>query len=307
MGVFPHSLSQAKRALIMVAIFAPGLAAARPARHAIAQPAAHADAQPAAHADAPPTPPTQGRIEHRIPAPEAQQGVASDGVYVYAIDKHRIGEYEIASGRRVGSWSGDPKRFRHINSCTLVSPDLVCASSNYPAVPQISSVEFFNAAHLLHHGSVDLGQVAGSLTAINRHDGNWWAVFANYDGVGGQLGRDHRSTLLVKMDDDFHQLQSWTFPPNVLERLAPYSASGASWTADGRLTVSGHDRPEIYVLTVPRTGKVLKYVATIPVATHGQAIDWDPSDSTLLWSIDLGRKELVASRPRLEIGVVPKP
>jgi hypothetical protein len=44
---------------------------------------------------------------------------------------------------------------------------------------------------------------------------------------------------------------------------------------------------------------VLDHLATVPVATPGQAIDWDPAAPGLLWSIDRARVELVASRPRL--------
>ncbi len=238
-------------------------------------------------------------VERRIAAPEARQGAASDGRFVYAFDNSRIGKYEIASGRRVGGWSGDPKRFPHINSCTVVGAELVCAMSNYPGVPQASSVEFFDTASLRHLRSVSLGLGPGSLTVIDRHRGQWWAVFANYDERGGQPGRDHRSTLLVRMDDQFRQLEAWTFPQSVLARLAPRSASGASWTADDRLTVSGHDLPEIYVLSLPPAGPVLDHKATAPVATPGQAIDWDPADPGLLWTIDRDRSELVASRPRM--------
>lgn len=237
--------------------------------------------------------------ERRISAPEARQGAASDGSFVYAIDNHRIGKYAIATGRRVAAWSGDPKHFPHLNSCTVVGRELVCAASNFPALPQTSSVETFDADRLVHLRSVSLGAGSGSLTALDRHRGQWWAVFANYDGRGGQPGRDHRSTLLVRMDDAFRQIEAWTFPPAVLERLAPNSVSGASWTADGRLTVSGHDRPELYVVAVPRSGNVLKHVATVPAASPGQAIDWDPLDPKLLWSIDRKREEIVSSRPQL--------
>ena len=246
-----------------------------------------------------PAPHALPRVERRIAAAEARQGAASDGSFVYAIDSQRIAKYAIATGRRVASWSGDPKRFPHLNSCTIVGRELVCAASNYPALPQASSVETFDAARLVHLRSVSLGARPGSLTALDRHRGQWWAVFANYDGRGGQPGHDHRSTLLVRMDDAFRQIEAWTFPPGVLERLAPNSVSGASWTADGRLTVTGHNRPELYVVVVPRAGRVLHHVTTVPTATPGQAIDWDPRDPKLLWSIDRKRREIVVSRPGL--------
>ncbi|MBA2635625.1 MAG: hypothetical protein H0U83_02880 [Sphingomonas sp.] len=246
-----------------------------------------------------PAQPAPPPVERRIQAPEARQGVASDGSFVYAVDNQRLGKYAISTGRRVASWSGDPKRFPHLNSCTIVRRELVCAMSNYPAVPQASSVEFFDSATLRHRRSVSLGLGPGSLTVIDHHRGEWWGVFANYDGRGGQPGRDHRSTLLVRMDDQFRQLEAWTFPTSILARFAPRSASGASWTADGRLAVSGHDHAEIYVVRIPDAGTVLDHVATVPVATPGQAIDWDPRNPKLLWSIDRARSELVASYPRL--------
>jgi hypothetical protein len=85
----------------------------------------------------------------------------------------------------------------------------------------------------------------------------------------------------------------------VLKRLAPNSVSGASWTADGRLAVTGHSRRELYVLAIPTTGTMLRHIATVPFVSPGQAIEWDPHDPKLLWSIDRKREEIVSSRPRL--------
>ena len=49
--------------------------------------------------------------ERRISAPEARQGAASDGSFVYAIDNHRIGKYAISRPpRRRVEW--DAGRFR---------------------------------------------------------------------------------------------------------------------------------------------------------------------------------------------------
>jgi hypothetical protein len=65
---------------------------------------------------------------------------------------------------------------------------------------------------------------------------------------------------------------------------------------DGLLYASGDDRAEIYVLALPDAGSELIHVTTIPVATGGQAIGFDQTDPRTLWTIDRGRKELVASR-----------
>jgi hypothetical protein len=231
----------------------------------------------------------------RITAEEARQGAASDGRYVYAIDNNRIGKYEIATGKRIAQWTGERAQFPHMNSCTVVGHELVCAASNYPAIPQTSAVEIFDIRAMKHVRTISLGFGPGSLTVMDRHDGKWWAVFANYDAKGGEPNRDHRYTLLVRMDGQFRQEVAWTFPPEVLARFAPYSCSGMSWGADGRLYATGHDRPEIYVLELPEAGSVLKLIATIPIATPGQAIDWDPKAPRRIWSIDRGGTTMAAS------------
>ena len=231
----------------------------------------------------------------RIPAEEANQGVASDGTHVYAIDNSRIGKYVISSGKRAAQWRGDRARFPHINSCTVLGSQLVCAASNYPAVPHTSAVEFFDRRTLRHKRTVRLGARPGSLTVITRHAGKWWAVFANYDGKGGEPGRDHRHTLLARLDDQFRQEAVWSFPPELLAKFAPKSCSGASWGPDGRLYVTGHDRREVYALEIPATGSVLKLASTIPIVTAGQAIGWDPKTPWRLWSISRDQKMLVAS------------
>lgn len=196
----------------------------------------------------------------------------------------------------MAQWRGDPTRFPHLNSCAIVARDLVCAASNYPAVPMASRIEYFDPVTLKHRRTVALGDLPGSLTVIDRHNGAWWAVLANYDGRGGAPGRDHRQTMLVKLDERFRPVQSWRFPDAVLARFAPRSCSGAAWGADGLLYASGHDRTEVYALRMPAAGDVLGLVATVPVPTAGQAIDWDPSERRLLWSIDRKGKRLIATR-----------
>ena len=239
--------------------------------------------------------PSPAPVALRLPAPEARQGAASDGTYVYAIDNDRIAKYRIATGERVAEWQGERRLFPHMNSCTVVGPDLVCAASNYPAVPQTSAVEFFDRSSLRHVRTVSLGFGPGSLTALDRHAGSWWAIFANYDGKGGEPGRDHRYTLLVRMDDTFRQEAAWTFPAEVLARFAPFSCSGASWSKDGRLYVTGHDRPELYEIALPEAGSQLELRGVIGIATPGQAIDWDPVRAGRLWAIDRGGQQMVAS------------
>lgn len=230
----------------------------------------------------------------RIPAPEADQGVAVDLGFAYAVDNSAIAKYARADGRKVGEWRGDPARFPHLNSCARVGGDLVCANSNYPRLPMSGSVEIFDPAGPTHRRSIPLANPPGSLTWVLRHGGSWWACFANYDGHGGQPGRDHTATVLVKYDDRWRRVGVWRFPPEVLARLAPKSASGGVFGDDGRLYVTGHDRPEVYALTIPETPGVLRLAATLPILVDGQAIAWE--SPRILWGVSRTRHEMVAMR-----------
>lgn len=234
-------------------------------------------------------------VIQRLPTTEATQAAVGDGRFVYAVGNHSIGKYDRASGQRVAVFDGDPALFPHMNSCVTDKAELVCAASNYPDVPMASSVEIFDRTTLRHLRTTALPPLPGSLTSIERHDGSWWATLANYDGRGGAPGRDHRSTLLVRLDDQLRPVASWLFPQTVLDRFSPRSCSGASWGDDGRLYVTGHDRPEMYVLDLPKAGATLRHVATVPLATGGQAIGWDRSRKRVLWSIDRATRAAVAS------------
>lgn len=229
-------------------------------------------------------------------APEATQGVAADDAALYAIGNSEIGRYDKASGHKTGAWAGDPAVFPHLNSCAAIGRELVCASSNYPATPMQSTVEVFDRRSLRHRRSIALGRQGGSLTWLTRRDGAWWACFANYDGKGGEPGRDHRATLLVEFDDAWRRLRVWRFPASVLERLAPKSASGGVWGEHGLLFVTGHDAPELYVLRAPPDGDVLEHVATIAAPIEGQAIALDPHDPRRLYGVRRASRQIVAVR-----------
>jgi hypothetical protein len=236
----------------------------------------------------------------RTPAPEANQGVAVDAAYLYAVDNSTIAKYDRKSGARIAVWKGDAAKFPHLNSCAVIARELVCAASNYPALPMRSSVEVFDPVRMVHRKSIDLGDQAGSLTWVDRKDGAWWAGFANYDGTGGAPARDHTATKLVKFDDRWRPLATWTFPSAVLDRFKPRSSSGGAWGSDGRLYVTGHDAPEVYVLRLPRTGRVLEHVATIAAPIEGQAIAFDRTAGDVLFGISRAKREVVGFKlPRV--------
>jgi len=233
----------------------------------------------------------------RIAAPEANQGVASDSRYVYAIADNEIGKYDKTTGKLIAHWEGDISVFIHMNSCSSVMGELVCAMSNFPGIPMASSVEWFSTAgKITHLRSHSFGPGRGSLTWIDWHNGSWWACFANYDGKGGEPSRDHTATVLVQFNKDFVEQGAWLFPKKVLESFGHMSASGGRWGKDGLLYVTGHDLPEMYLLHLPKSGARLEYVRTIGLPTNGQAFDWDFGRPDRMWSIERKSDEVVESR-----------
>ncbi len=247
---------------------------------------------------APPQPKVDSRAEttRRYPG-NASQGAAVGPTDVYAVRNFELIRYDKATGQERARWTGDKARFPHINSCAVIAQDLVCASSNYPSIPHVSTVEFFDPRTLAHRKSVSLGMGTGSITWVDRRDGAWWAMFANYDDGGGEPQRDHRYTTLVKFDDQWRKLEGWALPKTVLDRLKPMSSSGGGFGPDGRLYISGHDRPELYAVRIPTGGGgVLEHVETIGMEAEGQAVDWDESQPGMLYGITRRTREILAMK-----------
>lgn len=232
----------------------------------------------------------------RLPAAEAHQGVAVDARHFYAVTNGEIGRYDKRTGAKTGHWKGEEGRFPHLNSCTVIRRELVCAASNYPQTPMTSAVEFLDPRSMRHLRTVALGRQVGSLTWVDRKDGAWWAAFANYDGRGGEPGRDHRDTSLVKFDDQWRRLGAWSFPASALARFAPSSTSGGGFGPDGLLYVTGHDHAELYVLRLPQGGSVLDHVATLAAPIEGQAIAWDKTEPRVLYGVNRSSREVVVMR-----------
>lgn len=237
----------------------------------------------------------------RWPAPEARQGAAVDADHFYAVTNSRIGKYRKDDGVKVAEWVGDRIAVRHINSCIVDGTELVCANSNYPQTPMASSVEIFDTLSMKHLRSVPLGVRDGSLTWVERHQGRWWAMFANYDPPRSHLGRTHRDTKLVLFNSDWAEVGGYALPDSVLEKLAPTSISGGSFGADGLLYVTGHDAAEIYVLRIPEQGPVLEHIATVAAPLEGQAWAWDRSGEKTIYAIRRSTGEVVV----LKMPVVP--
>lgn len=239
----------------------------------------------------------------RHPAAEAGQGAAVGPAHFYAIVNFAIGRYDRKTGELVKQWRGERGGpFVHLNSCKLRGDTLACAHSNFPGLPMASSIERFDPVTLEHIGSHSLGAVPGSLTWLDRHDGSNWAGFAEYDAKGGTPGRDHRFSQIVRYDDKWRRIGGYILPESVRSRMAPHSASGGAFGPDGLLYLSGHDRPELYALRLPKVGSVLEHVATIAVPFEGQAFAFAPDkDDRLIYAISRPTRSVVAARlPRVD-------
>jgi hypothetical protein len=233
----------------------------------------------------------------RFPAAEARQGVAVDAAHFYAIDNRTIAKYDKRTGRLVAKWTAsDELPLVHLNGGVVVEGKLFCAHSNYPTLPETSSIEVWEAATLEHAASHRLGITEGSLTWIDRHDGTWWAVFAYYDKQSAERGT--ALTRLARLDDEWRELQSWAFPAEVIERFRPSSCSGGSFGADGLLYCTGHEHPELDVLRLPKAGRVLELLETLAVTNPGQGIAWDRGRAGMLYGVDRGKKEVVVLKLR---------
>jgi hypothetical protein len=60
--------------------------------------------------------------------------------------------------------------------------------------------------------------------------------------------------------------------------------------------VTGHDRPELYVVALPDGGGILDHLETLGIEAEGQAIDWDESEPGVLYGITRRTREILAMR-----------
>ena len=68
---------------------------------------------------------------------------------------------------------------------------------------------------------------------------------------------------------------------NGQKQLGRYSLSGGLWYQN-TLLVTGHDKPEVYRLQLPREGNTLKYLGKQSVPFSGQGFAIDPVSEGLV-------------------------
>lgn len=232
----------------------------------------------------------------RFAALEAQQGIAVDAQYVYVVGTRQIGKYDKQTAKRTARWEEEEDGpIIHLDSGVIVNGKLYCAHSNYPNLPMTSSVEIWDAATLKHIERHSFGVRYGSCTWVDRNDGHWWAVFAQYDEWKHATGKGTEWTTLVKFDEQWNELGTWVFPKEIVERMIPMSNSGGSWGPDGYLYCTGHDRSEVYVINIPDKGSVLELVETVPLPIFGQGIAWDRSRPGFIYGVRRKDSQAVVS------------
>ena len=236
----------------------------------------------------------------RFPAPEARQGVAADGEYLYVISNHELAKYSKVTGVRTAAWScpkGQP--LTHINAGVIYEGRLYCAHSNYPGVPHVSSVEIWDPADLRHLGAISFGRTDGSITWIDRREGNWIACFVHYSGRGGEPGRGPEWSRLVEFDDAWRPTgRAWVFPPDLIAFLGGrgFGISGGALGPLGYLFATGHDEKALCILEFPTAVSTLRCVATVPVTAEGQPFAWDPVEPGVVHMIIKGARLVVTGR-----------
>jgi outer membrane protein assembly factor BamB len=230
--------------------------------------------------------------QRRFKAEEAKQGVAVDDRHFYAITNHAIGKYRKDTGERVAAWDGGKAgRLKHLNAGIVLEGKLYCAHSNFPDLPEQSSIEIWDTATLQHAATHHFEKPPGSLTWIDRRDGHWFTCFAHY-----KKSSDPALTRVIKFSASWKPLATWLFPAKLIERFAGNSSSGGAFGPGGHLFVTGHDARELYVIDLPEQAAELIWRDTIPISAAGQAFAWDRGEPGVLYSIERKTKEVIVSK-----------
>jgi len=227
------------------------------------------------------------RLMGSLPAQEAHQAAAADGQYIYAVASRQVAQYDRTSGVRLAISTGPAE---HLNSGFLHDGMLYCAHSNYPQIPEQSEIKQLDPRNMELATFQSFGNYGGSLTWAVLHAGHWWCNFARY-------GQVNHETFLVEFDPDWHELNRFTYPAQVISQLGRRSLSGGLWR-DGMLLVMGHDDPVVFRLKLPETGHVLELVDQQALPFPGQGIAVDPQTDGLVGIDRKQRRVLFAIPPQ---------
>jgi outer membrane protein assembly factor BamB len=240
----------------------------------------------------------------RFDIPDARQAVAVTDRYLYAIDNRTIAKLDKTTGQPVARWEGAKGGpILHLDSGVVRDGKLYTAHSNYPDWPMTSSVEVWDAETLKHLESHSFGIERGSFTWLDRDpQGRWWGAFANYNRVFDKsplaYGNKY-ATQIVRFNPDWSIAEAFVYPDELVARFHDMSNSGGAFGPDGRLYISGHDNPELYVVAPPEMGSTMRWLETIPVEIGGQGFAFDPAQPGVVWGLIRGKTGGVVTESRL--------
>ena len=199
-----------------------------------------------------------------LPSPYATQAAAANERFVYAVASKEIAKYDRASGEKLAISEGEAS---HLNSAVIMDGKVYCAHSNFPKLPEIGDIRVLDPETMkltvFHH----FENPPGSLTWAVRKDGNWWCHFAHY-------GTGNAKSVLVRFDAEWKETGRWGYPLDFVKEWGKSSLSGGIWKRD-RLLVCGHDKQEIYQLSVPEKGGMVEWKGTVPSPFPGQGLAED--------------------------------
>ncbi len=232
----------------------------------------------------------KNKVIRKIPT-EANQGVAVDADYYYAISNLKITKHNKVTTKLVATWQADTnikafEHFKHMNSGTVIDGKLYVAHSRYKTDPNNNTIEIWNVKNrlLVHEKTVPMPRKYGSLTWVDKTpDGFWWMCYAVY---GAGLNKNTKLVKYKFKDNKFIEIKSWYFPDEVIKNWGKMSCSGGSWGPDGKLYTTGHDHAKAFVLEVDEKGNLKLVRIETNLGFRGQAIAWDRfAVQPALWGI----------------------
>ncbi len=226
----------------------------------------------------------------RFQIDEAKQGVAVDRNHFYAISDKKIAKCEKENGQVIVTWKS-PKSspIKHLNGGLIHNGQLICTHN-----PEGSNaIILFESKNLKLKRIQPLPHLKGSLTWISPRINSkgeviWWGALAFY-------GKEVNQTRVVKFDQNWKIIKSWSFPKQVTQRFYPNSNSGGTWGPNNLLYCTGHDKAEVYVLRVPSKESQLILIQILPVSSTGQGLAWDP-ELPHLYTINRKKREIIVSK-----------
>ncbi len=229
---------------------------------------------------------------------EARQAVAVDAEYFYVINNDNLLKYTKERGELVKQWKDESGTLKHLNSGVIYDGLLYCVNTNYPESPMASSLEIFDTKTLEHVGNHSFGILKGSATWVYQYQGDWFVAFANYSNRAMSEGKDNRWTTLVRFDKEWREKEGWLFPKEVIEEFGEMSNSGGVIRDNGHIFITGHDKPMIYVLSLPKMGYTLQLLDQFSFPGEGQgiAIEQVNDSESLIYGIRRKQKEVVVTR-----------